>query len=143
MLQTPKSLQKISVKRNVYEREYEAENNLYTIFKWDGYNIYGQKHYGNAVVTVKAGYRYKLCHNIVWSSLDMIIHAHTPRSTAIGGWNLNIHHFYNKVDCIIYKGNGDIEDMKTHEKKVTVLNEQFSKTIISQVAIVATPDDNS
>ena len=142
----PKSLLKvftrISVEGNVYEREYEAENNLNTIFKWDGYNVYGQKHYGNAVVTIKVGYRYKLCHNIVWSSHNMIIHAHTPQSTAIGGWNLNIHHVYNKIDGIIYKGNGDIEDMKTHEKKVTVLNEQFSKTIISPVAIVAAPDDN-
>ena len=142
----PKSLLKvltrISVEGSVFEREYEAENNLTTIFKWDGHNVYGQKHYGNAVVTVKVGYRYKLCHNILWSSHNVNIHAHTPQSTSIGGWNLNIHHVYNKIDGIIYKGNGDIEDMKTHEKKVNVLNEQFSKTIISPVTIVAAPDDN-
>ena len=142
----PKSLIKvftrISVEGNVYEREYEAENNLNTRFKWDGHNVYGQKHYGNAVVTVKVGYRYKLCHNIMWSSHNMKIHAHTPQSTAIGGWNLNIHHVYNHIDGIIYKGNGNIEDMETHEKKVTVLNEQFSKTVISPVTVVAAPDDN-
>ena len=132
---------KIIVEGNVYTEVHEAQHNLSMTFKWNGYNVYGQKHYGLTYATVKIGYKYKMCHEVMWEVLKVKIHGHTPLSTDIGGWNLNIHHLFNSRDGIVYKGDGDILSMEKKEKIVQVVNENFSKTIMSPIVILKDNDD--
>ena len=142
----PKSLlsvkTRIIVEGRVFEDELEAEAYLNSTFKWDGYNVYGYKHYGYAYVNINIGLKYKLCHDIIWKTIKVKIHGHTPLSTNIGGWDLNIHHVYNNNDGIIYKGDGDIIELDKKEKIVKAVNENFSQTIISPVAVVIGHDDS-
>ena len=125
-----------------FEEVYEAESYLNTTFQWDGLNVYGNKHYGQAYVRIQVGYNYKMCHQTVWETLKVKVHGHSPVSTDLGGWNLDNHHFYNSHDAIVYKGDGQIIDPEKHEKIVKVLNENLSKTIISPVALHIMNDDS-
>ena len=79
---------KIIVEGRQFDMLYEAEAGLNVTFKWDGYNVYGMKHYGKSFVTVHVGYKYKLCHQIQWQTVKTSVHAHIPLSTDLGGWNL-------------------------------------------------------
>ena len=108
----PKSLvavhTKITVEGRVFSGFYEAESYLSMAFQWDGYNAYGQKHYGQSEVLISIGYQYKMCSGIIWQTEKVTAHAHVPLSSDIGGWNFDVHHQYNPRDAIVYKGDGEI-----------------------------------
>ena len=133
---------RISVEGRRYEAVYEAERFLNTTFQWDGLNVYGNKHYGYAYVRLGVGYNYKMCHETVWEMMTVKVHGHSPPSSDLGGWNLNIHHTYNKHDGIIYRGDGDVTVAEKSEKMVKVLNEDLSKSIIAPVAIQVHKDNS-
>ena len=133
---------RISVEGNSFVEVHEAESFLNSTFKWNGYNVYGNKHYGMSYVTIKVGYKYKMCLDYIWTTVKVQVHAHTPLSTDVGGWNLNIHHVYNSRDGIVYKGDGELLQLDQHEKLVKVINENLSKTIISPVTVITDKKDN-
>eukprot|EP00092_Neocalanus_flemingeri_P004286 GFUD01004606.1.p1 GENE.GFUD01004606.1~~GFUD01004606.1.p1 ORF type:complete len:1732 (+),score=434.73 GFUD01004606.1:748-5196(+) len=105
-------------------------------FQWDGYNAYGQKHYGQSEVLISVGYQYKMCKDIIWQTQKVTLHAHIPLSSDVGGWNLDVHHRYNPRDAIVYKGDGEVIQLREKEHFVAVMNENFTKTLIGPTAIV-------
>ena len=127
---------RIIVEGRVFTNLYEAESGLRTVFQWDGYNAYGQKHYGMAQAVISIGYQYKMCPQIIWHTQKVSLHSHTPLASHIGGWNLDIHHRYNHRDAILYKGDGEVINLKEKEHFVAVMNENFTKTLIGPSAIV-------
>ena len=49
----------------------------------------------------------------------------------VAGWSLDIHHRYDPVGGVVYRGDGSILDLANREKLVYAVNENFTKTIIS------------
>ena len=132
---------KIIVEGKQFEDVYEAETDLKVTFKWDGFNVYGMKHYGQSFVTVHVGYKYKLCHQIQWQTLKTTVHGHIPLATDVGGWNLDLHHVYNARDGIVYKGDGENINLANKDKLVRAINENLSQTLMSPMTVITDEQD--
>ena len=133
---------RIIVEGKQFEKVHEAEANLTVTFKWDGNNVYGMKHYGKSFATIHVGYKYKLCHQILWQTLKTSVHGHIPLATDIGGWNLDLQHVYNPRDGIVYKGDGQNINLANRDKLVKAINENLSQTLVSPMTVITDEEDN-
>src|SRR5262249_45000095 len=112
-----------------------APNQTYT-FTWDGRDGYGRTVQGPQVIVVVIGYRYQALYAPVAStsggsagsfgrspSLSVasvqgravfvfkkfwqgVIGAWDGRGEGLGGWSLNVHHNYDPVGRVLYRGDG-------------------------------------
>lgn len=51
--------------------------------------------YGVTTATVKVGYEYSDCADVIWEVQTTKLSGHDMSISDIGGWNLDIHHRYN------------------------------------------------
>jgi len=126
---------RITIEGKVFSKVLEPDQDMTVDFIWDGRNAYGQKVYGNSRAIISVGYKHKMCADIVWITQEISLHGFTPKSTDIGGWDLDIHNRYNPKDGIVYRGDGTAIDLKQKEKLVTVITGNFTETVIGPVAI--------
>ena len=54
-----------------------------------------QRVYGVTTATVKVGYEYTTCPDVLWQVQTTKLSGHDMSISDIGGWNLDIHHRYN------------------------------------------------
>lgn len=54
-----------------------------------------QRVYGVTTATVKVGYEYSTCPDVLWEVQTTKLSGHDMSISDIGGWNLDIHHRYN------------------------------------------------
>lgn len=57
--------------------------------------FYRQRVYGVTTATVKVGYEYSTCPDVLWEVQTTKLSGHDMSISDIGGWNLDIHHRYN------------------------------------------------
>lgn len=85
----------VRVAGHFFSKILEPDPNLTYTFSWDKRNIYNQKVYGIVEAEVSVGYEYSKCEHILWTAQMVRIKGFHVDISAIGGWNLNIHHHYN------------------------------------------------
>ena len=54
-----------------------------------------QRVYGVTTATVKVGYEYTDCKDILWDTQTTKLSGNDMSISEVGGWNLDIHHRYN------------------------------------------------
>lgn len=54
-----------------------------------------QRVYGVTTASVKVGYQYSDCKDIMWDVQTTKLSGHDMSISEVGGWNLDIHHRYN------------------------------------------------
>ena len=98
---------RITIEGNLFERSFEAQQNLSFTYAWNRRNVYKQKSFGLSTALVSIGYEYFDCQTVVWASKHLQLAGHDLLISDIGNqWNLNIHHRYNHRDSILQRGDG-------------------------------------
>ncbi|MBN1422700.1 MAG: PKD domain-containing protein [Planctomycetes bacterium] len=101
--------------------EFPPNPNLAYTFTWDGKDAYGREVQGEALITIRVGYRYELCYRLtssVWCSPSPIIAwkwaewkgsigTWDARAAGLGGWTLDVHHAYDPAGRVLHLGGGD------------------------------------
>lgn len=58
--------------------------------------------------TVRVGYFYDSCSDLLWKTLRGTIHGNDPSvKRAVGDWTFGIHHTYYSQKGVVYLGSGD------------------------------------
>lgn len=120
---------KVSVAGRVFEQSFPAQANQTTAFLWDGMDAYGRVVQGRQLATIDAGFTYdgvyqntgRFGYNgngvpITGSitrrevTLSRIYRVYVgnfdDQALGMGGWTVNVHHFYDPLDRVLYEGNG-------------------------------------
>ncbi|XP_017122860.1 teneurin-m isoform X1 [Drosophila elegans] len=97
---------RITIEGILFERVFEADPGIKFTYAWNRLNIYRQRVYGVTTATVKVGYQYTDCTDVVWDIQTTKLSGHDMSISEVGGWNLDIHHRYNFHEGILQKGDG-------------------------------------
>ena len=97
---------RITVEGLLFEKIFEADAGVRFTYAWNRFNVYRQRVYGVTTATVRVGYQYDGCNEIVWHVQTTKLSGHDMSISDIGGWNLDVHHRYNFHEGILQKGDG-------------------------------------
>jgi len=97
---------RITVEGLLFEKVFEADAGVRFTYAWNRFNVYRQRVYGVTTATVRVGYQYEGCSEIVWHVQTTKLSGHDMSISDIGGWNLDVHHRYNFHEGILQKGDG-------------------------------------
>lgn len=97
---------KITIEGVLFEKLFEADPGIKYTYAWNRFNVYRQRVYGVTTATVKVGYEYTTCPDVLWEVQTTKLSGHDMSISDIGGWNLDIHHRYNFHEGILQKGDG-------------------------------------
>lgn len=134
----------ISVAGRVFEQSFPAQINQTTTFTWDGMDAYGRTVQGRQLATVEVGYTYdgvyqrteRFGYNgngtpITGSltrreiTLPRIYRAYVgsydDQALGLGGWTLDVHHFYNPLERVLYEGNGTRRSVQTVSNLISTI----------------------
>lgn len=96
----------------VFRKTFEADPNLEFTFGWDKRNVYNQKVFGTVAAQVAVGYHYESSNcskEPIWETMMTRMKGFdVPISDIGGGWNLEIHHFYNAHEGEISQRAGSV-----------------------------------
>lgn len=142
----PSGLKRIDLKVSVGGREFEqsfpALPQQTTTFVWDGMDAYGRTVQGRQPATIDVGYTYDGSYQNTGRfgyngngtpitgnftrreiTLSRIYRAYAgnfdERALGLGGWSLNVHHFYDPADRVLYEGNGTRRSVQTINSIIT------------------------
>ena len=89
---------KIVVAGVVFKKVFEGEPDLVYTYGWNKRNVYNQKVYTDTDARVFVGYEYTECQAIIWETQTTRLAGFQVDISDIGGWNINIHHYYNAFE---------------------------------------------
>ena len=113
---------RIFVEGTVTKVTLEAEANLTYTFAWDRHNVYRQKIYGRTDALIHVGYEMLGCaHAVVWKTLVSTMAAFAPNISAVGEFNVDVHHHFIMSQNIMFKGDGGVLDFRRQTRTLNVL----------------------
>ena len=132
----------VEVAGRTFNQSFSAQTNQSTIFTWDGLDGFGRAVQGKQRAVINIGYVYdgsyqrseRFGYNgngtpitgdqtrqeiTLSQKFEREIGAFDDRALALGGWSLNVHHFYDPTDRILYEGNGARRSVQTINATIT------------------------
>jgi len=85
----------VRISGTVFKKTFEADQDLVFTYSWDKRNVYKQKVFGISDAEVSVGYQYSSCTQTIWNVQTTKIRGFDEDVSHIGGWNLNMHNYYN------------------------------------------------
>ncbi|MBL4665473.1 MAG: hypothetical protein JKY23_05955, partial [Nitrospinaceae bacterium] len=144
--QIPASLKRIDLTIDAMGRRFQAtytpQANLTHEFQWDGFDIYGREIMGTTNVKVKIDYAYQAVYQGVKtfggvttgvdlgpgrSEIFSVQEYETSvirldhRRQGLGGWTLDVNHFYDSQGRILYRGDGNRRSSESINKVITTI----------------------
>ncbi|MEQ1605006.1 MAG: RHS repeat-associated core domain-containing protein [Pyrinomonadaceae bacterium] len=144
----PDSLKRIEMTTTVAGRmftsEFPAQPNQRTSFTWDGLDSLGRSVQGQQTATINIGFVYDGVYQNTsrfgYNGNGIPISANASRQEitlskvyqrqigafddsdlGLGGWSLDIHHFYDPTDRVLYEGNGKRRSAQTINSGITTV----------------------
>jgi RHS repeat-associated protein len=144
----PASLKRIQLSVTVagraFTQSFPAQINQNSVFTWDGLDVYGRTMQGKQLATVNIGYvydgNYQRSERFGYNgngipitgdftrqeiTLSRIarreIGAFDDHALALGGWMLDLHHFYDPLEHTLYEGNGARRTVQTVNATITTV----------------------
>ena len=121
----------VGIAGKTYQQSFTPEANLVVPFTWDGLDAYGRVVQGAQRATIRIGYVYESSYQapveggmsfglasgeslnvptrtpvIAWQSYEKTLGVWNARGPGLGGWTANIHHQYDPIQKVLFKGNG-------------------------------------
>lgn len=108
------------VEGTVNQVTLEAEANLTYTFGWDRHNVYGQKIYGKTEAYVHVGYQTSAegC-PISWQTLVAPMAGFAPNISALGEFNVDVHHHFMAGQNVVFRGDGGQMDLRSGPRQLT------------------------
>ena len=161
----PSSLRRIDLEIHIAGQFHEASfnplPNLSHKFVWDGNDAYGRSGQGLQPVTVRIGYVYPAVYQepanfnqsfalfsgiemtgsrareeiTFWEEFGDTLGTFVSAFAGLGGWTLDVHHFYDVNGLVLYKGDGQRRTAETLNQLVidtVTLDETFLNSLPSQ-----------
>lgn len=144
----PASLKRIdltvAVAGRTFTQSFPAQANQSTAFTWDGLDAYGRVAQGKQTANIDIGYVYDGVYQQTSSfgyngngvpitgdasrgeitlSQKFVreIGVFDDRQLALGGWSLDVHHFFDPTDKVLYEGNGERRSVQTINAGITTV----------------------
>lgn len=110
------------VEGTVSEVTLEAEANLTHTFAWDRHNVYGQKIYGRTETQIHVGYQALPdgCPTI-WQTLVAPMTGFAPNISALGEFNIDVHHHFIAGQNVLFRGDGGQLDLRSGPRQLNLL----------------------
>ncbi|MFN8441614.1 MAG: RHS repeat-associated core domain-containing protein [Caldilineaceae bacterium] len=121
-------LREVSIAGRQDRRRFAALPNQTEVYRWDGLDAHGRRVVGAQNLHIRVGYVYELEYVrterfgyngggkisvnaalqefILWQTWDIPLVIPENSSTQLGGWSLDVHHFYDPYAKILYLGDG-------------------------------------
>jgi YD repeat-containing protein len=112
---TPKLLKRIDLEIQIAGRRiaqsFPPQAGQKFPFAWDGLDAYGRPVAGRRPATVRVGYVYDAMpparqECVLWREQCLLLGQWDARADALGGWTLNVHHYYDPIARVVYLGDG-------------------------------------
>ncbi|HEX7050103.1 MAG TPA: hypothetical protein VF188_07890 [Longimicrobiales bacterium] len=125
---------------------FDAEPNLRFRFRWDGKDVYGRPVQGRQTITVHIGYVYPAVYGTallrqafgifsgipmegdplrqeytLWQRYRTQIGPWDARGLGLGGWSLDVHHAYDPVSHVLYRGDGRVRAAEDLPEVITTV----------------------
>ena len=144
----PASLKRIeltvTVAGRTFTQSFPAQINQSTVFTWDGLDTYGRTMQGKQTAMVRVGNVYDGSYirtsqfgyngngvpitgdaarrEITLAQVTQrMLGAFDDRALSLGGWSLDVHHFYDPNDHTLYEGNGARRTVQTINASITTV----------------------
>ena len=113
---------RVIVEGTVTEFTLETDANLTHTFAWDRHNVYGQKIYGRTDAYVHVGYQAitEGC-PISWHTLVAPMAGFAPNISAIGEFNIDVHHHFIAGQNVLFRGDGGQLDLQSGPRQLSLL----------------------
>ncbi|HNG29967.1 MAG TPA: RHS repeat-associated core domain-containing protein [Blastocatellia bacterium] len=134
----------VAVAGRTFTQSFPAQTNQTTTFTWDGLDAYGRMLQGKQTANIDIGYVYDgvyqqttsfgyngngipvtgdIARGEITLSQKFVrsIGVFDNRQLALGGWSLNVHHFYDPTDHVLYEGNGARRSVQTINAGITTV----------------------
>jgi len=93
-----------------FTQEFQPTPERAHTFAWDGNDVQGRFVPGKQLARIRIGYVYPASYPrpeiTRWRESTAPIGAWDAREVGLGGWTLNVHHFYDRVGHVLYLGDG-------------------------------------
>src|SRR5437667_2182961 len=100
----------VSVCGRSFTQKFPPTSEEVHTFAWDGKDAQGRFVPGKQLARIRIGYLYPASYPrpeiTRWRESAAPIGAWDARGVGLGGWTLNVHHFYDRVGQVLYLGNG-------------------------------------
>ncbi|XP_069620020.1 teneurin-2 isoform X4 [Ranitomeya imitator] len=98
----------VAVEGHLFQKTFQASQNLAYTFVWDKNDAYGQKVYGLSDAVVSVGFEYETCLGLIlWEKRTAVLQGFELDPSNLGGWSLDKHHIVNVKSGILHKGSGE------------------------------------
>ena len=134
----------MAVAGRTFTQSFPAQTNQTTTFTWDGLDAYGRPVQGKQTTNIDIGYVYDgvyqqtprfgyngngipvsgdLARGEITLSQKFVreLGVFDDRMLALGGWSLDVHHFYDPTDHVLYEGNGKRRSVQTINAGITTV----------------------
>ena len=134
----------VAIAGRTFTQSFPAQTNQTTTFTWDGLDAYGRMLQGKQTANIDIGYVYDGVYQQTSSfgyngngipitgdpargeitlSQKFVnqIGVFDNRQLALGGWSLDVHHFYDPTDHVLYEGNGTRRSVQTINAGITTV----------------------
>ena len=142
----PASLKRIELEIQIagykYSATFPASRNQSYEFTWDGQDVYSRRLQGSQTVTVNIGYVYDGVYQGVnrfgyngngtiitgsttrqeltlWTKWVKLIKPWITQAHGLGGWNMNVQHYYDSIGKVMYLGYGERKSAETIPNVIT------------------------
>lgn len=113
---------RVVVEGTVTELALETDANLTHTFAWDRHNVYGQRIYGRTDAYVHVGYQATAdgC-PVSWHTLVAPMAGFAPNISAIGEFNVDVHHHFIAGQNVLFRGDGGQLDLQSGPRQLSLL----------------------
>lgn len=112
---------RLIVEGTVSEVTLEAEANLTYAFAWDRHNVYGQKIHGKTEAYVHVGYQSSFDGCLTsWQTLVAPMAGFAPNISALGEFNVDVHHHFIAGQNVLFRGDGGQMDLRSGPRQLSL-----------------------
>ncbi|XP_057365537.1 teneurin-a-like [Daphnia carinata] len=113
---------RLVVEGTVTQVTLEAEANLTYAFAWDRHNVYGQKIHGRTEAYVHVGYQSSIdgCPTS-WQTLVAPMAGFAPNISALGEFNVDVHHHFIAGQNVLFRGDGGQMDLRSGPRQLNLM----------------------
>src|SRR6266566_917021 len=111
----------VSVCGRSFTQEFPPAPEQAHTFAWEGKDAQGRFVPGKQIARIRIGYVYPASYPrpemTRWRERTAPIGTCDAREVGLGGWTLNVHHFYDRVGQVLYLGNGQRRSKKSADRE--------------------------
>jgi len=140
----------VDVAGQMFREVFPAVENLSTTFVWDGLDPYGRTVQGEQVASIRVGYVYPAVYQepadseqsfgqtsgvplpgvdarqdaIIWQEQSVVLGVFDARAMGLGGWTVDVHHFYDPATLTLHFGNGNTSRAQTQSRIIDTVSDR-------------------